>query len=738
MQSEAHAFQGGLSPRISRMSAWAFAIGTSVGWGSLIVTANTYLAQAGPMGSCLGLILGGLVMLVISRAYAYLMSCYPDAGGPYVWCREAFGYDHGFLASWFMTLTYAAMLWANGTALPLFARYFLGDIFRFGRMYTLFGYEVYAGEAMLSAAFLLGTAWFCARFAKGPVKAMTGMALFFSAGIIVCFAASFFRPGVSAAPIFLPDRGSVGQVLKIAIISPWAYIGFESVCHGAEELTFHHEKMFRVLVTAVVSTMVLYILVTLLSVSAYPPEYSSWLAYIQDLDNLEGIKGLPAFYAAERYMGSFGTGILMLSLLCLVLTSLIGNVTVLSRLFFALGRDGILPSSFAKTGRHGTPDRATMLIAGISVLIPLLGRTAIGWIVDVTTLGATLIYGLVCAAARKIAAFRGDKKEAAFGTAGTVIMVAFACYLLIPNLFAEGDMAPESYFLFVAWSVLGFLFFRTILKRDRQRRFGKTIVVWIALLSLILFISLVWMNQSILEVTHQALTALEHHFEGDGLDVGDAAFISGQMDAIRWVSARSIFVVVLLFGLSLGVLINNYRLKSNQADVSERELFLVRERAGRDALTGVKNKLAYTEREHEMDRMIQEKQAAPFSLAVLDVNGLKHVNDTLGHQEGDRLIQEACRIICRRFAHSPVFRTGGDEFVVLIQGSDYENRKELVSAFRAQSEAHITTGEPVVSIGCTDYRPDEDRQLGDLFIRADKEMYENKMQLKKQGAITRT
>ena len=108
----------------------------------------------------------------------------------------------------------------------------------------------------------------------------------------------------------------------------------------------------------------------------------------------------------------------------------------------------------------------------------------------------------------------------------------------------------------------------------------------------------------------------------------------------------TIFVVVLLFGLSLGVLINNYRLKSNEADVSERELFLVRERAGRDALTGVKNKLAYTEREHEMDRMIQEKQAAPFSLAVLDVNGLKHVNDTLGHQEGDRLIQEACRIIC--------------------------------------------------------------------------------------------
>ena len=298
-------------------------------------------------------------------------------------------------------------------------------------------------------------------------------------------------------------------------------------------------------------------------------------------------------------------------------------------------------------------------------------------------------------------------------------------------------MAPESYFLFVVWSVLGFVFFRTILKRDRQRRFGKSIVVWIALLSLILFVSLVWMNQSILSVTHQAMTALEDHFAAHGMEAGDTAFISGQMDAIRRVSARSILVVVLLFGLSLGVLINNYRLKSNQADVSERELFLVRERAGRDALTGVKNKLAYTEREHEINSAIQGKRAAPFSLAVLDVNGLKHVNDTQGHQEGDRLIQEACRIICHTFAHSPVFRTGGDEFVVLIQGSDYENREELVGTFKALSEAHIQTGEPVVSIGYTDFRADEDGQLGDLFIRADKEMYENKMELKKKGAITR-
>ncbi len=55
-----------------------------MGWGSLVVTANTYLAQAGPAGSVLGLALGALIMGIISLNYAYLMRAYPDAGGAVV------------------------------------------------------------------------------------------------------------------------------------------------------------------------------------------------------------------------------------------------------------------------------------------------------------------------------------------------------------------------------------------------------------------------------------------------------------------------------------------------------------------------------------------------------------------------------------------------------------------------------------------------------------------------------
>ncbi len=89
----------GLRKHLSPLGAWAFAIGTSVGWGSLVVTANTYLAQAGPLGSVLGLVLGALIMALIARNYGYMMRCYPEAGGAYAYTREVFGYDAGFLTA---------------------------------------------------------------------------------------------------------------------------------------------------------------------------------------------------------------------------------------------------------------------------------------------------------------------------------------------------------------------------------------------------------------------------------------------------------------------------------------------------------------------------------------------------------------------------------------------------------------------------------------------------------------
>ena len=88
-----------LTPYLGPAGAWALALGSSIGWGSLVITSSTYLAQAGPVGSLLGTLAGGLVMLIIARNYHYMMNCCPEAGGAYAYARSCFGHDHGFLVA---------------------------------------------------------------------------------------------------------------------------------------------------------------------------------------------------------------------------------------------------------------------------------------------------------------------------------------------------------------------------------------------------------------------------------------------------------------------------------------------------------------------------------------------------------------------------------------------------------------------------------------------------------------
>gem|GEM_PF-3380943 len=158
------------------------------------------------------------------------------------------------------------------------------------------------------------------------------------------------------------------------------------------------------------------------------------------------------------------------------------------------------------------------------------------------------------------------------------------------------------------------------------------------------------------------------------------------------------------------------------------KLTLVQSMAEIDALTGIKNKNAYKEREELMNRRIQEHRQPEFAIVVLDVNNLKLINDTKGHEAGDKCICDACEIICRTFKRSPVFRVGGDEFVVISQDEDYERSEELVDTIAKYNEMAITDGSIVVACGMSKFNNDD--CVADVFERADKKMYENKNMLK--------
>ena len=167
-------------------------------------------------------------------------------------------------------------------------------------------------------------------------------------------------------------------------------------------------------------------------------------------------------------------------------------------------------------------------------------------------------------------------------------------------------------------------------------------------------------------------------------------------------------------------------------------LSLANEMARRDELTHTKNKTAYHEMEKELQKCI-DAGSGSFGIVVADINGLKAVNDTKGHKAGDEYIRACCLLVCRVFQHSPVFRIGGDEFVVVLRSEDYQHRSKLLSGLRKQVESNISIGEgPVVASGMAEYQPEQDKTTGDVFNRADSLMYADKARLKEMKLLQET
>lgn len=152
--------------------------------------------------------------------------------------------------------------------------------------------------------------------------------------------------------------------------------------------------------------------------------------------------------------------------------------------------------------------------------------------------------------------------------------------------------------------------------------------------------------------------------------------------------------------------------------------------ANRDPLTGVRSMAAYTDKIDEL-KAYTDAHRRGFSLVECDVNGLKHINDTYGHDIGDIYIVNCCRTICNVFKHSPVYRVGGDEFVVVLQGLDFDKREILLDELRnavndGLAKPDVIHGKISLAAGIADYDPDKDNSVGDVLKRADTSMYNNK------------
>ncbi len=152
-----------------------------------------------------------------------------------------------------------------------------------------------------------------------------------------------------------------------------------------------------------------------------------------------------------------------------------------------------------------------------------------------------------------------------------------------------------------------------------------------------------------------------------------------------------------------------------------------------DPLTRVKNKTAYDKECLALEEQIREGGGAPFGLLMLDLNNLKALNDKYGHERGDEYLINCCALMCKVFKHSPVYRIGGDEFLILLRGEDLAALPELLEEMDRRMAASRKHPEPwkrlSIAKGYSLYNG-EVQTLEEIFNRADEAMYADKRRMK--------
>ena len=476
---------------ISIFGAFALSIGTAIGWGSFVVTGSSFVSRAGPLGSIIGLIIGMLIMIVVAYNYHYMMNKYPDTnGGIYSFAKYTIGSDHAFLVSWFLIITYSAILWANVSSFSLFARYIFGSTFQFGFHYSIGGYDVWLGEILLSSFFLFLFGGICLLKKQITTKVQFGLASIFIAIIIAGFiiAGVMHQGGVDT---YKPDFAPTGenefvQIIRVVSMTPWAFIGFESISHSSKNFKFAHRNVFKVFLISLAAATLIYILMCQLCISTFPEQYANWHEYLSSSESLSGLDAIPAFYVIHRYIGVPGLVLFGIALFAIIATSLIGNIYGLSGLISTMARNEVLPAFLKKHDKNDNHVNAILFIVGITFIMLFFGRVLIGWIVDINNICGTIVYTYIGVIVMYQAKKDRNKFARIVGLIDLIIGITFGISLIVSSVSSVDWVEPESILIFFVWAIIGFGYYALILYRDKKKVFGHSMAPTFGLYAIII------------------------------------------------------------------------------------------------------------------------------------------------------------------------------------------------------------------------------------------------------------
>ncbi|KGX93928.1 amino acid permease [Pontibacillus halophilus JSM 076056 = DSM 19796] len=439
---------------------WAIAFGSAIGWGAFVLPTD-WMSDAGPLGAVIGLLLGALLMIVIGVSYGFLIKHFPVSGGEFAYAYIGFGRTHAFIAGWFLTLGYMCIVALNATALALLGKFLFPNLVKVGYLYTIAGWDVYFGEILIASLALILFAFFNIRGTSFSGRTQFIFTMILIAGVTLVTIGALMSDTTSTAnftPLFATDKSAIAAILSILAIAPFAYVGFDNIPQAAEEFNFPANKAFKLIVYALLAAGVAYAIMIFITASIQP-----WQQLVsQDLNWGTGV-------AIESVLGKVGVFTIATALVMGIFTGLNGFYLSSSRLLFAMSRARILPSMFRKLHpKHKTPYVGILFTAVICLIAPWFGRTALLWIVDMSSTGVAIAYFYCCFTAYKFFSWNEAGRTSTnlnvvapgkklLSLLGIISSLVFLALLLIPG--SPAALAAQPWTALIIWVVLGIVFY---------------------------------------------------------------------------------------------------------------------------------------------------------------------------------------------------------------------------------------------------------------------------------------
>ena len=444
---------------LSPLNVLALSFGCIIGWGSYIMPGTVFLPSAGILGTTLAVLIGCVLFLFIGRSFAYMMEILPNNGGSFSFVSQVLGKNHAFLTIWALGFAYISLLWVNTNNFAPFTRYMFGDVLKWGFNYQIGGFDIFLGEALMELGILVLFGLLVC-FAKRLTIAL--QTVFF---ILLLVCVSILAVGVCLntdlstvfTTGFVPDSPRLLQVYNILLFAPWMYIGFGCVTYASGEFRFPIRKMRYIISLAIILGALDYCVLNAVAATAVPPQFSSNAEYIAHLGELSGIEGFPVLYSVSTKLGTMGVVLLGIAIFCALTSSLIGFYRALGNMIKPMADSGFMPKWFSRCSQDGIPRRAVALIMFVSLPMPFVGRTAVTWLTDATSISSTLAYAYISYCCILLARKRGDRRHQQLGFVGFVTSLTLFLLPLLTSMFFEHVFDIESYFLLAIWAIGGYV-----------------------------------------------------------------------------------------------------------------------------------------------------------------------------------------------------------------------------------------------------------------------------------------